>query len=123
MAVVSQTPQGSQFSHSTPELTQSRVKSRFCCENVACWEIEDLLLEPELAANERFWVQSLYDFHLGGGALTWRREVGKKGLGQDDWPPRPGWLGWEVAPVPHAPSARGSQGSRKLHSGATDYKS
>lgn len=35
-----------------------------------CWEIKDILLELELAADEGFWAQGLDDFHLGWGALT-----------------------------------------------------
>lgn len=45
-------------------LTQSSVKLWFSSENLACWEVEDILLELQLAAEKGFWVQGRNASHL-----------------------------------------------------------
>lgn len=58
----------------THRLTQSSIKPRLRTENVTCWEVEHVLLELELAADEGLGLQALHDVHLGRGALPWSRD-------------------------------------------------
>lgn len=67
-------PRRSVFTTKPRRLTQGSVELRFYGENLTGWEVEDVLFELQLAAEEGFWVQGCDAFHLAGGALTWRRE-------------------------------------------------
>ena len=70
-------PPGSSRCPQTRRLTQGGVKLGLRGEDLSCREVEDVLLELQLAGEEGFWEQGLDACHRAGGALACRRGGGR----------------------------------------------